>query len=32
MAERKRVTETRRREKKNVPLGHVHVQATFTST
>jgi small subunit ribosomal protein S11 len=32
MAERKRVTKTRRREKKNVPFGHVHVQATFNNT
>src|SRR3972149_768183 len=32
MAERKRVAKTRRREKKNVPTGHVHVQATFNNT
>ena len=32
MAERKRVTKTRRREKKNVPFGRVHVQATFNNT
>src|SRR3989304_4516098 len=32
MAERKRVAKTRRREKKNVPTGHVHVQATFHNT
>jgi small subunit ribosomal protein S11 len=32
MAERKRVAKTRRREKKNVPFGHVHVQATFNNT
>ncbi|HXR27401.1 MAG TPA: 30S ribosomal protein S11, partial [Candidatus Baltobacteraceae bacterium] len=32
MAERKRVTKTRRREKKNVPFGHAHVQATFNNT
>jgi len=32
MAERKRVVKQRRREKKNVPLGHVHIQATFNNT
>jgi small subunit ribosomal protein S11 len=32
MAERKRATKTRRREKKNVPFGHVHVQASFNNT
>ena len=32
MAERKRVSKTRRREKKNVPTGHVHTQATFNNT
>jgi len=32
MAERKRVAKTRRREKKNVPQGHVHIQATFNNT
>lgn len=32
MAERKRVTKTRRRERKNVPVGHAHVQATFNNT
>ena len=32
MAERKRATKTRRREKKNVPQGHVHIQATFNNT
>ena len=32
MAERKRVAKPRRREKKNVPLGHVHIQATFNNT
>ena len=32
MAERKRAAKTRRREKKNVPFGHVHVQATFNNT
>ena len=28
MAERKRAVKTRRREKKNIPQGHVHIQAT----
>ena len=32
MAERKRVAKPRRREKKNVPEGHVHIQATFNNT
>ena len=32
MAERKRGTKTRRREKKSVPSGHVHIQATFNNT
>ena len=32
MAERKRVPKTRRRERKNVPVGHVHIQATFNNT
>lgn len=32
MAERKRATKQRRRERKNVPQGHVHVQATFNNT
>jgi small subunit ribosomal protein S11 len=32
MAERKRATKARRREKKNVPIGHVHIQATFNNT
>src|SRR4029079_9758844 len=32
MAERKRAVKQRRREKKNVPQGHVHTQATFTIT
>ena len=32
MAERKRATRTRRRERKNVPQGHAHVQATFNNT
>ena len=32
MAERKRTVKVRRREKKNVPQGHVHIQATFNNT
>jgi small subunit ribosomal protein S11 len=32
MAERKRATKTRRREKKNVPHGHAHIQASFNNT
>jgi small subunit ribosomal protein S11 len=32
MAERKRATKQRRRERKNVPQGHAHVQATFNNT
>ena len=32
MAERKRAVKQRRREKKNVPQGHVHVQASFNNT
>ena len=32
MAERKRAAKTRRRERKNVPFGHVHVQASFNNT
>ncbi len=32
MAERKRATKTRRRERKNVPMGHVHIQASFNNT
>jgi small subunit ribosomal protein S11 len=32
MAERKRVAKTRRRERKNVPVGHAHIQATFNNT
>jgi small subunit ribosomal protein S11 len=32
MAERKRVAKTRRRERKNVPMGHAHIQATFNNT
>jgi small subunit ribosomal protein S11 len=32
MAERKRAPKTRRRERKNVPNGHVHIQASFNNT
>jgi small subunit ribosomal protein S11 len=32
MAEKKRATKTRRRERKNVPSGHAHIQATFNNT
>lgn len=32
MAERKRAVKARRRERKNVPQGHVHIQATFNNT
>jgi len=32
MAERKKATKQRRRERKNVPQGHVHIQATFNNT
>jgi small subunit ribosomal protein S11 len=32
MAERKRATKSRRKEKKNVPTGHVYIQATFNNT
>ncbi len=32
MAERKKAPKQRRREKKNVPQGHVHIQATFNNT
>jgi small subunit ribosomal protein S11 len=32
MADRKRVVKQRRRERKNVPQGHVHIQATFNNT
>ena len=32
MAERKRAPKQRRRERKNVPQGHVHIQATFNNT
>ena len=32
MADRKRAAKTRRRERKNVPTGHVHIQASFNNT
>jgi small subunit ribosomal protein S11 len=32
MAERKRAAKARRRERKNVPQGHVHIQASFNNT
>jgi small subunit ribosomal protein S11 len=32
MAERKRAAKTRRRERKNIPTGHAHIQATFNNT
>ena len=32
MAEKKRATKARRRERKNVPVGHVNVQASFNNT
>ncbi|MBP1705731.1 MAG: hypothetical protein H6Q36_1470, partial [Chloroflexi bacterium] len=32
MADRKRAPKQRRRERKNVPSGHAHVQATFNNT
>jgi small subunit ribosomal protein S11 len=32
MAERKRATKSRRKEKKNVPQGQVHIQASFNNT
>jgi small subunit ribosomal protein S11 len=32
MAQTKRGTKTRRRERKNVPSGHVHIQASFNNT
>src|ERR1044071_6475126 len=32
MAERKRATRTKKREKKNVPAGHAHIQSTFNNT
>ena len=32
MAERKKALKQRRRERKNVPQGHAHIQATFNNT
>jgi small subunit ribosomal protein S11 len=32
MAEKKRAQKARRRERKNVPVGQVHIQATFNNT
>jgi small subunit ribosomal protein S11 len=32
MADKKKATKTRRRERKNVPVGHAHVQASFNNT
>lgn len=32
MADRKRAQKQRRRERKNVPQGHVHIQASFNNT
>ena len=32
MADRKRAVKQRRRERKNVPQGHVHIQASFNNT
>jgi small subunit ribosomal protein S11 len=32
MAEKKRATKVRRRERKSVPVGHVHVLASFNNT
>jgi small subunit ribosomal protein S11 len=32
MAERKRAARSKKREKKNVPAGHAHIQATFNNT
>jgi small subunit ribosomal protein S11 len=32
MTERKKTTRTKKREKKNVPAGHAHIQATFNNT
>jgi small subunit ribosomal protein S11 len=32
MAERKKATRSKKREKKNVPAGHAHIQATFNNT
>ena len=32
MAERKKATRSKKREKKNVPTGHAHIQSTFNNT
>jgi small subunit ribosomal protein S11 len=32
MADKKKPAKTRRRERKNVPVGHAHVQASFNNT
>ena len=32
MAERKRAAKSRRKDRKNVPQGHVHIQASFNNT
>src|SRR5919197_2751486 len=32
MADRKRAVKQRRRERQNIPQGHVHIQATFNNT
>ena len=32
MAERKRAVKQRRKERKHVPQGHVHIQASFNNT
>jgi len=32
MPDRKKAVKSRRRERKNVPAGHVHIQATFNNT
>jgi len=32
MAERKRATRAKKRERKNVPIGHAHIQSTFNNT
>ena len=32
MAERKRATRSKKRERKNVPVGHAHIQSTFNNT
>jgi small subunit ribosomal protein S11 len=32
MAERKRATRAKKRERKNVPIGHAHIQSTFNNS